>query len=206
MNKAYKMFRVKKTAYGKLFPLFVDRDVPTPINEWVDAKEGERIIDAYCGIGTIGLIAASRTQADFLGIESVPQAVIDANKNAIRNLIVNALFVEGKAEEVLAKLVTGASKESGGDENDSDYLKHFTSPDAIIVDPPRAGCAPELIDAIIKAKPGRVVYVSCDQGTLARDIKLLIDGGYELKETTPCDMFPDTGGLESVSLLISKTD
>ena len=165
----------------------------------LDAKEGERIIDAYCGIGTIGLIAASRTKAEFLGIESVPQAVLDANKNAIRNLIVNALFVEGKAEEVLVKLVADASKEV-----DSDYLEHFTSPDAVIVDPPRAGCAPELIDAVVKAKPIRIVYVSCDQGTLARDVKLLIDGGYELKETTPCDMFPDTGGLESVSLLMLR--
>ena len=165
----------------------------------LDAKEGERIIDAYCGIGTIGLIAASRTKAEFLGIESVPQAVLDANKNAIRNLIVNALFIEGKAEEVLVKLVADASKEV-----DSDYLEHFTSPDAVIVDPPRAGCAPELIDAVVKAKPNRIVYVSCDQGTLARDVKLLIDGGYELKETTPCDMFPDTGGLESVSLLMLR--
>ena len=180
----------------------------------LDAKEGERIIDAYCGIGTIGLIAASRTKADFLGIESVPQAVIDANKNAIRNLIVNALFVEGKAEEVLAKTFAGEDEKEGiipgkqidqdMNQDESDYLKRFASPDAVIVDPPRAGCAPELIEAIIKAKPKRIVYVSCDQGTLARDIKLLIEGGYELKETTPCDMFPDTGGLESVSLLALK--
>ncbi|MBO4234953.1 MAG: 23S rRNA (uracil(1939)-C(5))-methyltransferase RlmD [Firmicutes bacterium] len=153
----------------------------------LDAKEGEKIIDAYCGIGTIGLIAAARTKADFMGIESVPQAVIDANKNAIRNLIVNALFVEGRAEDVL-----------------TEFADRFAHPDAVIVDPPRAGCASGLIDAIIKAKPSRVIYVSCDQGTLARDIKLLIEGGYELKETTPCDMFPDTGGLESVSLLAPK--
>lgn len=152
----------------------------------LDAKDGEKIIDAYCGIGTIGLIAASRSKARFLGIESVPHAVLDANKNAIRNLIVNEIFMEGKAEELLDQFTDDV--------------------DAVIVDPPRAGMDARLVEAIIKASPRRIVYVSCDQGTLARDVKLLIDGGYKLVETTPCDMFPDTGGLESVSLLSKLAD
>jgi len=170
----------------------------------LDAKDGEKIIDAYCGIGTIGLIAASRSNAKFLGIESVKEAVQDANKNAIRNSIVNDSFIEGRAEEVLPKM-TGAYADAEEDEEDFEttLMREFSSPDAIIVDPPRAGLDARLIEAIIKASPRRIVYVSCDQGTLARDVKLLIDGGYKLCETTPCDMFPETGGLESVSLLIN---
>ena len=188
----------------------------------LDAKEGEKIIDIYCGIGTIGLIAASRTKARFLGIESVPQAIRDANKNAIRNLIVNAAFIEGKAEEVLPEMMKRRSEVSSGGiaDNESDaelinafkegdeeefkdtLMREFASPDAVILDPPRAGCARELLDAVIDAAPKRIVYVSCDQGTMARDVKIFMEAGYTLKETTPCDMFPETGGLESVSLLI----
>jgi len=175
----------------------------------LDAKDGEKIIDAYCGIGTIGLIAASRSNAKFLGIESVKEAVQDANKNAIRNLIVNDSFIEGKAEEVLAKM-SGATADEEDEVGEEDFettlMREFATPDAVIVDPPRAGMDTRLIEAIIKASPSRIVYVSCDQGTLARDVKLLIEGGYKLVETTPCDMFPDTGGLESVSLLSKLTD
>lgn len=155
-------------------------------------KEGEHILDVYCGIGTIGLIAASRANARFLGIESVTQAVRDANKNAIRNGIVNAEFIEGRAEEVLERL------------SFDDKRKEFGHPQGVILDPPRAGCNPKLIDAVIKSGPERIVYISCDQGTLARDIRLLGEGGYELKGITPCDMFPETGRLESVSLLVKK--
>ncbi|MBQ7246092.1 MAG: 23S rRNA (uracil(1939)-C(5))-methyltransferase RlmD [Firmicutes bacterium] len=192
----------------------------------LDAKDGEKIIDAYCGIGTIGLIAASRSKAKFLGIESVKEAVQDANKNAIRNLIVNEAFIEGRAEEVLPKMSTAFTDElettltdelmsaptdsprdeDANEEFETTLMREFATPAAIIVDPPRAGMDARLVEAIIKASPRRIVYVSCDQGTLARDVKLLIDGGYKLVETTPCDMFPDTGGLESVSLLSKLTD
>lgn len=173
-------------------------------------EAGEKILDIYCGIGTIGLITASKSNARFLGIESVPQAVRDANKNAIRNGIINAEFIQGRAEEVLNQNKSHSSdvaKERGKEnkkENNShinELLNVFAHGDGAILDPPRAGCDETLIDAVIKSGVRRVVYVSCDQGTMARDMKLFIEGGYILKETTPCDMFPDTGRLETVSLL-----
>ena len=174
----------------------------------IDAKAGEKIVDVYCGIGTIGLIAASQSNARFLGIESVAQAIRDSNKNAIRNRIVNAAFIEGKAEEVFPEMLAHKNDSRAGDSiNDEEeymsrLLREFASPDAVILDPPRAGCEHALVEAVIKAKPNRIVYVSCDQGTMARDVKAFIEAGYTLKETTPCDMFPETGALESVSLLV----
>ena len=168
--------------------------------EYADLKGGETVLDLYCGVGTIGLFCAREMQrreaekadegravqqGQVIGIESVKGAVIDANRNATINGIVNARYVCGKAEEELPKMMVQA--------------------DVAIQDPPRAGCDARLLEAVAKAEPEKIVYVSCDPATLARDIKWLTENGYEFKEATPCDMFPWTGHVETV-VLMSKKD
>lgn len=145
----------------------------------------ERVIDAYCGVGTIGLYAAKKAQKVF-GIEIVKSAIQDARKNAELNGIKNAFFEVGEAHSVIAK-----------------WTKYKF--DVIFVDPPRKGCDKALLDQIIDMKIPRIVYVSCDQATLARDLKILVDHGYEVAEITPFDMFPQTTSVESVSLITRKS-
>ena len=123
----------------------------------------------------------SAATGQVIGIESIKGAVLDANRNATINGIVNARYVCGKAEEELPKMMVQA--------------------DVAILDPPRAGCDERLLEAVVKAEPEKIVYVSCDPATLARDIKWLGEHGYEFKEATPCDMFPWTGHVETVCLL-----
>ena len=159
--------------------------------EYADLKGGETVLDLYCGVGTIGLFCAREMEkkaresaaepGQVIGIESIKGAVLDANRNATINGIVNARYVCGKAEEVLPKMMVQA--------------------DVAILDPPRAGCDERLLEAVVKAEPEKIVYVSCDPATLARDIKWLGEHGYEFKEATPCDMFPWTGHVETVCLL-----
>lgn len=155
----------------------------------------ELLFDLYCGIGTIGLSLAGRAKF-VIGIESVKGAVLDANRNATINGIVNAIYYTGKAEEKLATAIDKLEESSRED------LKN--APKIAIVDPPRAGCDQNLLDIFTDNKPERIVYISCDTGTLARDIKYLTENGYEFIEATPVDMFPNTMGIESVSLLIKK--
>ncbi len=177
--------------------------------EYASLKGDETVLDLYSGVGTIGLFAAAemnRKAADaieagkpikpgrVIGIESVKGAVIDANRNATINGIVNARYVLGKAEEELPKMVDPKSELK-------DKSLRVTHADVVILDPPRAGCEKPLLEAVIKAEPSRIVYVSCDPATLARDIKYLTEGGYEFCEATPCDMFPWTGSVETVALL-----
>lgn len=146
--------------------------------------EGKVILDLYCGAGTIGLSMAQKAKR-IIGAEIVPEAVEDARYNAKLNGIENAEFICSDAAKAATLL-----KERG--------LK----PDAIILDPPRKGCSAELIDTVAKDfSPERVVYVSCDPATLARDIKLFGESGYSLLEYTPVDMFPRTSHVESVVLL-----
>ena len=122
--------------------------------------------------------------------------VIDANRNAVINGIVNAEFICGKAEEKTEEIINGYTDKSG-------RAVSGRKPDVVIVDPPRSGCDIRLIETIVRAAPMRLIYVSCDPATLARDIKLLA-GHYELAEATPVDMFPRTGNVEAVCLLVRK--
>ncbi len=142
----------------------------------------ETILDLYCGVGTIGLYCASKAKR-VIGIESEKAAVLDANRNAVINGIVNAEYIYGKSEEILPKRLRDVKAE------------------VVILDPPRAGCHPELLEAVINLAPSRIVYVSCDPATLARDMKGFIEGGYTVKEVQPVDMFPWTGCIETVCLL-----
>ena len=151
--------------------------------------ESETVADVYCGIGTISLLLARRA-GQVIGIEVVPQAVENAQKNARLNGIENASFLCAPAEEALPKLVTDGYR-----------------PDCLIVDPPRKGCDPKVIDAILASGARRMVYVSCNPATLARDVKRLTAGGFTVEAVQPVDMFPRTGHVETVVLMVrQKTD
>lgn len=149
--------------------------------------EGKTLLDLYCGAGTIGLSMANVARK-IIGVEIVAPAVADARFNARLNGIENAEFICSDAASAAAELA-----------------RKNISPDIVIVDPPRKGCSPELISTITESfSPERVVYVSCDPATMARDIKLFGEKGYILKEYTPVDMFPRTAHVETVCLLLKK--
>ena len=154
--------------------------------EFADLKEGEVVWDLYCGIGTISLFMA-REAAKVCGVEIVPQAIEDAKQNAKLNNITNAEFFVGAAEDV----VPTQYEKSGG----------RLRADVVTLDPPRKGCDEKLIDTVVKMAPSRIVYVSCDPGTLARDVKVLTDKGYEVKRVRACDMFGGSFHVETVVLL-----
>jgi 23S rRNA (uracil1939-C5)-methyltransferase len=153
--------------------------------EYAGATGTETVIDAYCGIGTISLFLAQKSRHVY-GVEIVPEAIADANRNAELNGIANVTFETGPAEVVIP-----AWKDQG------------IRPDVIVVDPPRKGCDEALLTTILQMKPQRVVYVSCNPSTLARDLKVLAEL-YEVKEVQPVDMFPHTGHVESVALLVRR--
>ena len=154
--------------------------------EFADIKEGEVVWDLYCGIGTISLFMA-REAAKVCGVEIVPQAIEDAKQNAKLNNITNAEFFVGAAEDV----VPTQYEKSGG----------RLRADVVTLDPPRKGCDEKLLDTVVKMAPSRIVYVSCDPGTLARDVKVLTDKGYEVKRVRACDMFGGSFHVETVVLL-----
>ncbi len=143
----------------------------------------ETVWDVYCGCGSITLPLASRA-ARAVGVEIVPDAVADAKENARRNGVANASFYAGAAELLLP-----------------DLARREGQPDAVVLDPPRKGAERPALDAIIQAAPRRIVYVSCNPATLARDVAVLAEGGYSLAGVQPVDMFPWTGHVECVALL-----
>ena len=151
----------------------------------------ETVWDLYCGIGTISLFLAKKAKQVY-GVEIVPQAIDDAKNNAKINDITNAEFYVGKAEEVLPDYYKEYEKTHNGE---------TAHADVIVVDPPRKGCEESLLQTIVDMQPERVVYVSCDSATLARDVKFLRANGYELKDVTPVDQFPHTVHVETVCLL-----
>ena len=155
----------------------------------------EILLDLYCGAGSIGLSCAGKARY-VIGIESLRDAVLDANRNASINGIVNARYICGKAETELPALLAG--------EGDEELAGMAEMTDVVILDPPRAGCRRELLEAAAAADPKRIVYVSCDPATLARDVKILGSLGYDFREVTPVDMFPWTMHVETVVLMSRK--
>ena len=143
----------------------------------------ELVVDAYCGVGTIGQYMARRA-ARVVGIESVPASVEEARLSAARNGIVNAEYVCGRAEDVL-----------------HDMAQKGVRPDVIVMDPPRKGCDRKFLDAAAASGAGKMVYVSCNPATMARDARILLDMGYTLGPVRPVDMFPQTAEVECVALL-----
>lgn len=147
----------------------------------------ETVWDLYCGIGTISLFLAQKAEKVY-GVEIVPAAIEDARRNARLNGIDNAEFFVGKAEEVLPRM----------------YEAGEARADVIVVDPPRKGCDAALLETLVKMQPEKIVYVSCDSATLARDLKWLCERGYELKRVRGVDMFPMTVHVETVVRLQRK--
>ncbi|MFD1334760.1 23S rRNA (uracil(1939)-C(5))-methyltransferase RlmD [Oceanobacillus iheyensis] len=154
--------------------------------EYANIDKDDVVIDAYCGIGSISLFLAQKAKKVY-GIEVVPEAIEDAKMNAEINGMDNVEFSVGQAEKVMPKW-----KEQGLD------------PDVIVVDPPRKGCDVDFLEAMIAMKPKRIVYVSCNPSTLARDLRILEDGGFETKQVQPVDMFPSTNHVECVAELTLK--
>lgn len=146
----------------------------------------ETVIDAYCGIGTISLFLAPHAKQVY-GVEIVEDAISDAKRNAALNGIGNAQFEAGAAEHVLPK-----------------WQRQGIAPDVIVVDPPRKGCDAQLLQTMLALAPARIVYVSCNPATLARDLRMLEDGGYRIVEVQPVDMFPQTVHVEVVCRLVRK--
>ena len=159
--------------------------------EYADLKGDETVWDLYCGIGTISLFLAQKAKQVY-GVEIVPQAIDDAKENAKINAIDNAEFFVGKAEEVLPEYYAEYEREHNGETAHADL---------IVVDPPRKGCDETLLETIVKMQPEKVVYVSCDSATLARDLKYLCANGYEIRMCRGVDQFPQTVHVETVVLL-----
>ncbi|MBP1966421.1 23S rRNA (uracil(1939)-C(5))-methyltransferase RlmD [Paenibacillus aceris] len=151
--------------------------------EYAGLTGDEVVVDAYCGIGTISLFLAQRA-GQVYGVEIVEEAIADARKNAELNGMTNVHFEAGPAEVVLPE-----------------WTRQGIRPDVIVVDPPRKGCDAALLATILELQPRRVVYVSCSASTLARDLRVLVDGGYGVAEVTPVDMFPHTVHVECTVLL-----
>ena len=152
--------------------------------EYAQLSGNETVWDLYCGIGTISLFLAQKAKM-VRGVEIIPAAIENAKENACLNGFDNTEFFVGKAEEVLPE----------------QFARTGERADVIVVDPPRKGCDETLLSTIIEMQPDRVVYVSCDSATLARDLKYLCERGYELKKVCPVDMFPNTVSVETVCLL-----
>ena len=162
--------------------------------EYADLKGDETVWDLYCGIGTISLFLAQKAKQVY-GVEIVPQAIDDAKENAKINAIDNAEFFVGKAEEVLPEYYAEYEREHNGE---------TAHADVIVVDPPRKGCDETLLETIVKMQPEKVVYVSCDSATLARDLKYLCANGYEIRMCRGVDQFPQSVHVETVVLLSHK--
>ena len=159
--------------------------------EYADLKGDETVWDLYCGIGTISLFLAQKAKQVY-GVEIVPQAIEDAKENAKINQIDNAEFFVGKAEEVLPEYYADYAREHNGE---------TAHADVIVVDPPRKGCDETLLETIVKMQPEKVVYVSCDSATLARDLKYLCANGYEIMVCRGVDQFPQSVHIETCVLL-----
>ncbi|WP_026883760.1 23S rRNA (uracil(1939)-C(5))-methyltransferase RlmD [Clostridium akagii] len=154
--------------------------------EYANLSGNEIVFDAYCGTGTISLFLSQKAKKVY-GVEIIKEAIDNAKANAIENKIKNTEFIVGEAEEVIPQLINKG-----------------INAEVVVVDPPRKGCAQSLLEAIASMKPNRIVYVSCDPGTLARDLSILDGLGYETIEIQPVDMFPQTSHVENVVKIVRK--
>ena len=180
-------YQISPLSFYQVNPVQTEKLYRTAL-EYAGLTGGETVWELYCGIGTISLFLA-RGAGQVYGVEVVPQAVEDARRNADLNGITNVVFYLGKAEEVLPEK----------------YEKDGIRADVIVVDPPRKGCDSACLETMLRMEPERIVYVSCDPATLARDLKILCaDGRYELSKVQPVDMFPHTAGIENVAQLFRK--
>ena len=179
-------FRISPLSFFQVNPLQTEKLYGKAL-EYAGLTGEETVWDLYCGIGTISLFLAQRAKK-VCGVEIVPAAIEDARKNAALNGFTNAEFFVGKAEEVLPEK----------------YKNEGITADVIVVDPPRKGCEESVLTTMIQMQPKRIVYVSCDSATLARDLKYLCENGYTLHKSCPVDMFGNSVHVETVVLLSHK--
>lgn len=151
--------------------------------EYLNSDKDDIIYDLYCGIGTISLYIASNARKVY-GIEIVKEAIEDAKENTLLNNIDNVEFIVGRSEEIFPRL-----------------MKKGIKGNKIVLDPPRKGCEKEVLEAIVNMCPERIVYVSCNSTTMARDVKYLVENGYKVEEVQPVDMFSHTAHVETIVLL-----
>ena len=177
------VFRISPLSFYQVNPVQT-RKLYGQALEYAGLTGEETVWDLYCGIGTISLFLAQKAKKVY-GVEIVPEAIADAKENATRNGITNAEFFVGKAEEVLPRKY----------EEDGVYA------DVIVVDPPRKGCDEKCLETMVRMRPGRIVYVSCDSATLGRDLKYLGENGYEVVRVRGVDQFPGTTHVETVVLM-----
>lgn len=180
-------YRISPLSFYQVNPVQTERLYGTAL-EYAGLTGNETVWDLYCGIGTISLFLAQKAKQVY-GVEIVPQAIDDARENARLNHMENVEFFVGKAEEVLPE----------------QYERNQIYADVIVVDPPRKGCDEKCLETIVKMSPNRVVYVSCNSSTLARDVKYLEERGYRTERVRCVDMFPHSGHVETVVLLSRKT-
>ncbi len=177
-----KEFAISPASFYQVNPLQTERLYATAA-ALAEVDETQTVLDLYCGIGTVGICAAA-TAKELVGIEIVPQAIENAKANAVRNHLENTRFLCADAGTGAARLI------------EENY--HF---DTIFIDPPRKGCDKQTIDALCTLSPKKLVYISCDSATLARDVKELSSRGFSLQSATPVDLFPRTTHVETVALL-----
>jgi 23S rRNA (uracil1939-C5)-methyltransferase len=175
-------FKISPLSFYQVNPVQTEKLYDITL-EYAGLTGKETVIDAYCGIGTISLFLA-KNAAKVYGVELVPQAIEDAKENAEINGIANAEFLTGESETIMPRL-----SELG------------VKADVVVVDPPRKGCDEKLLQAITEMSPKRMVYVSCNPATLARDLRYMTDHGYQVEEAQPVDMFPQTSHVECVVLI-----
>ena len=192
-------YRISPQSFYQVNPVQTEKLYSTAL-EYAGLTGKENVWDLYCGIGTISLFLAQKAKKVY-GVEIVPQAIEDAKNNAKLNGITNAEFFVGKAEEVLPEFYEKLGAISADGASEETLMLH---PDVIVVDPPRKGCDEACLDTMLKMQPERIVYVSCDSATLARDLRILCDGGYELKKVRAFDQFAHTMHVETCVLLEKK--
>lgn len=184
-------YQISPQSFYQVNPIQTEKLYRTAL-DFADLHGDEIVWDLYCGIGTISLFLASRVSEDLggrvIGVEIVPEAIENAKKNAVQNGITNVDFYCGAAEDVVTTMVTEGECRA----------------DVVVVDPPRRGCDAKLIDTIVNMAPKRIVYVSCDPATLARDVRLFGENVYEVRKVRACDMFPQGGHVETCVLLTHK--
>ena len=164
-------FQVNRTQAEVLYSKVID---------YLELDKDDIVYDLYCGIGTISLYIADKAKKVY-GIEIVKEAINDAKENAKLNNITNVEFIVGKAEEIFSKM-----------------MKRGIKGNKVVIDPPRKGCEKEVLEGMVKLNPERIVYVSCNPTTMARDIKYLVGNSYVVKEVQPVDMFPHSAHVECV--------
>ncbi|MCD8078645.1 MAG: 23S rRNA (uracil(1939)-C(5))-methyltransferase RlmD [Lachnospiraceae bacterium] len=185
-------YQISPLSFYQVNPVQTEKLYATAL-DFAGLTGNETVWDLYCGIGTISLFLAKQAKQVY-GVEIVPAAIENARENAVRNGIDNAEFFIGRAEEVLPDHYRKVWKETG------EKLRA----DVIVVDPPRKGCDEKLLDTMLQMQPERIVYVSCDSATLARDLRVLCGGGYQVKKVQPVDMFPMGVHVECIAKIEKK--